>query len=391
MNRNLSQENFTSMEAFLQPIIENGSEGILEVMRQLFNAAMQIERSKALNAGHYERSAERRDYANGYKPKTLNTRMGSMTLNIPQTRNSDFYPSCLEKGLRSERALNCAIAQMYIEGVSTRKVESILKELCGLEISASQVSRVTGELDAGLAAWRNRPLGSIKYLLLDARHEKVRVDRVVRDCALLIAYGVDMAGRRTVLGVDVALSEAEVHWRAFLQALAQRGLCGLKLITSDDHTGLKAARTAVFPSVPWQRCQFHLQQNASAHVPKKAMQQEVHGKIKTIFNAPDQHEAERLLRKTGESFQETAPELAEWMEDNLPEGFTVFALPELSEAQRKKLRTTNMVEFQNKELKKRTRVIKVFPDKEALLRIASAMLVELDEKWQADDKAYIGV
>jgi len=391
MNRNLSQSECTALESFLQPIMTHGMDGVLEVMRVLLNEAMKLERAQVLGAGDYERTATRVGYANGYKPKTVNTRLGSMTLEVPQTREVDFYPGCLEKGLRSERALMAALAEMYVQGVSTRKVNAVLEELCGLEVSSSQVSRVVKLMDEELQAWRTRAIGQMDYLLLDARYEKVRVDGRVRDCALLTAYGINVDGRRTVLGVSVELSEAEVHWRKFLESLATRGLHGLKLITSDSHTGLKAARMAVFPSVPWQRCQFHLQKNASAHLPKKSMQQEVHDKIKAVFNAPDQAEAERLMRKTVDFYREMASDLSAWLEENLPESLTVFTFRDLSETQRKKLRTTNMVEFQNKELKKRTRLIRVFPNKDSLLRIATAMLVELDEKWQAENKAYIGV
>jgi transposase-like protein len=215
----------------------------------------------------------------------------------------------------------------------------------------------------------------------------VRVDKTVRDCALLIAYGVQENGSRRVLGVSVELSEAEVHWRNFLNSLVKRGLCGLTMITSDNHAGLKAARMSVFPSVPWQRCQFHLQQNASAYVPKKSMQEAVHADIRNVFNMPSKEEAERLLSLTVAKYQDQASDLSQWLESDLAEGFTVFeAAPPTA---RKKLRTTNMVEFQNKELKKRTRCIRVFPNKDSLLRVVTALLIELDETWQTETKAYI--
>ena len=276
---------------------------------------------------------------------------------------------------------------MYINGVSTRKVTHVLEAMCGLEVNSMQVSRAARMLDEEFEIWRNRPIGAVRYLLLDARYERVRVDKTVRDCALLIAYGIREDGSRSVLGVSVELSEAEAHWRKFLNSLAERGLCGLKLITSDDHSGLKAARMSVFPSVPWQRCQFHLQQNASVHVPKKAMQEEAHADIRNIFNMPTREEAERLLKLTVTKYQDTASDLSAWLENDLQEGFTVFDVA--SAPARKKLRTTNMVEFQNKELKKRTRCIRVFPNKESLLRIATALLIELDEAWQTESKAYI--
>ena len=386
MDRHLPQDYNSPFTSFLQPILEQGQEGILESIRILLNEAMIIERSQALNANHYERSENRLGHANGFKPKGLQTRLGKLELRVPQTRDSSFYPSCLEKGLRSERALNCAMAEMYVQGVSTRKVTKVLEEMCGLEVSSSQVSRVTATLDEELEKWRNRPLGAISHMIVDARYEKVRVDRTVRDCALLIAYGVTPEGVRRVLGVSVALSEAEVHWCDFFKSLIKRGLHGAETITSDDHAGLGAARKSVLTGAKWQRCQFHLQQNASSHVPKKSMNDDVHGAIRNVFNAPDKNEALRLLNKSVEKYAEDAPDLSDWMAENIPEGLTVFDLPE---AKRKKLRTTNMAEFQNKELKKRTRIIKVFPNKESLLRIASAILMELDEEWLSADKRYM--
>lgn len=378
---------FSTTEAILQPILENGREGLLEAVRLLLNEAMKLERSQAMNAKHYERNSARLDYANGYKPKTVRSVLGEMTLEVPQTRSGDFYPSCLEKGLRSDRALSLAMAEMYIHGVSTRKVTAVLEKMCGLEVTGMQVSRAAKMLDDEFEIWRNRPIGSVRYLLLDARYEKVRVDKTVRDCALLIAYGVQENGSRRVLGVSVELSEAEVHWRNFLNSLVKRGLCGLTMITSDNHAGLKAARMSVFPSVPWQRCQFHLQQNASAYVPKKAMQEAVHADIRNVFNMPSKEEAERLLSLTVAKYQDQASDLSQWLESDLAEGFTVFdAAPPTA---RKKLRTTNMVEFQNKELKKRTRCIRVFPNKDSLLRVVTALLIELDETWQTETKAYI--
>lgn len=382
---------FTTPNALLQPILDNGMDGMAEVFRILLNEAMRIERENALNAGHYERSSERLDYANGYKPKHLQTRYGKLSVDVPQTRSCDFYPSCLEKGIRSERAITIALAEMYFHGVATRNVTDILEKMCGLEVSAMQVSRAAQMLDEEFEQWRNRPLlDAVSFLLLDARYEKVRVDGLVIDCALFTAYGVQEDGHRRVLGVSVGLSEAEVHWRTFLESLANRGLHGLKMISSDDHCGLKAARKSIFPSVPWQRCQFHLQQNASNYVPRKAMHTEVHEDIRNIFNMPSGTEAEMLLKRTIEKYRNTASHLADWMEHNLADGFTVFGVIPESSFARKRLRTTNMVEFQNKELKKRTRPIRVFPNKESLLRIATALLVELDETWLAESKPYIG-
>lgn len=381
---------FTTLKDFLQPVLEHGLDGMAEATQLLLNLAMKIERENVLQAKPYERSPERTGYANGFKSRTINTRMGKLSVDIPQTRDCDFYPSCLEKGLRSERAINLAMAEMYIQGVATRNVKNVLEKMCGLDVSAMQVSRATNQLDEEFSAWRNRRLEEpVRFMYVDARYEKVRIDGNVRDCALLLAYGIQPDGHRRVLGLSVELSEAEVHWRHFLESLADRGLHGLELIISDNHSGLKAARKSVFPAIPWQRCQFHLQKNANAYIPKKSMQQEVHNDIRNVFNMPEKKDAEELLKRTVSKYRERkAVSLADWMESNLPEGLAVYAAADKAFA-RRRLRTTNMVEFQNKELKKRTRCIRVFPNKEALIRIATALLIELDEKWLTSNKAYI--
>ena len=375
---------------YLQAILENGLDGIAEAIRELFNEAMKLERENHLQAGRYQRSETRAGYANGYKPRTIQTRVGQIRLAVPQVREGDFYPSCLERGLRSERALLATMAEMYVQGVSTRNVTDILEKMCGLEVSASQVSKATAALDGVFKEWRERRLDTpVDFLLVDARYEKVRRDGQVLDTALLVAYGIQPDGHRRVLGVSVSHSEAEVHWRAFFEALTARGLHGLKMIISDSHSGMQAARRAVFPSVPWQRCQFHIQKNASAHIPRKAMQTEVHRDIRNIFAMPSREEAQDMLKRTVTRYREDKhTELADWMENEIQEGFTVFSAVE-NDFARRRLRTTNMVEFQNKELKKRTRTIRVFPNKEALLRVASAMLIELDDKWLSETKAYI--
>jgi len=364
---------------------QEGFAALPDAIRILVDTAMLAERQAYLGAAPYERSDERRDQANGFKPKTVQTRVGPITFAVPQVRQGPFYPTALEKGLRSERALTWALAEMYVQGVSTRKVSAIVEKLCGTQVTSMQVSRATAELDAVLAAWRARPLEEVVYLVLDARYEKVRVGGQVRDVAVLIATGVDPAGKRSVLGVSVSLAEAEVHWREFLSSLVRRGLRGVRLITSDAHEGLAAARRAVFGGVPWQRCQFHLQQNAPAYVPKEALRAEVAGDIRAIFNAPDKPEAVARLGRAVSKYAPLAPPLARWLEENLPEGFTVFGLPE---SQRRLLRTTNGLERLNKEVKRRTRVVGIFPNEASCLRLVSAILMETSEEWQAG-RAYL--
>lgn len=375
-----------SINEAVELLKDNGFDALADAVTVLMNTAMVAERSEYLGARPYERTDERRGYANGFKAKTVKTRLGELPLRVPQTRDSEFYPQSLEKGLRSERALLLSIAEMYVQGVSTRRVKKVVEELCGMEVSSTQVSRAAAELDELLTAWRERELGRYRYVVLDARYEKVRQGGQVLDAAVLIACGVDASGHRDVLGCSVSLSEAEVHWRAFLSQLKDRGLYGMELIVSDAHEGLKAARKAVFPSVPWQRCQFHLQQNAVQYVPSVALRSPVAADIRAIFNAPDREEAERLLERFIARYREKAPRLASWAEEALPEGFTVFSLPP---SHRRRLRTTNLVERLNEEIRRRTRVARLFPNEASCLRLVSAVLMEIAEDWQTADKRYI--
>jgi transposase-like protein len=375
------------MSQIMEIIIAHGLGGMDQAMTILINEAMKIERAQALKASAYERTSERMGYANGFKPKTVKSRLGTLALQVPQVRGEvEFYPSSLEKAERSERALKLAMAEMYIKGVSTRKVSGVLEQLCGLDFSSSDVSRASALLDTELDLWRNRDLGEVPYLMLDARYEKVRTNGSVVSCAVLVATGVLADGKRSVLGVAVSLSEAEVHWRQFLLDLKKRGMHGVKLVTSDDHSGLRAALESSMAGVPWQRCQVHLQRNATAYVPKVEMRETVAKDIKSIFNAPDREEADRLLAKTVDKYAKTATRLSVWMEENLPEGLTVFAMPE---EHRRRLRTTNMVERQNREIKRRTRVSGLFPNEASLLRLVSAILMEVSEEWESADKAYL--
>jgi len=379
------QADYTLSPTLLEQLATEGFDFLPELIRIVINTAMHAERQKHLGAGPYQRSSQRQGHANGYKPKTVATRLGKITLAVPQVREGDFYPQALEKGQRSERTLTLTLAEMYVQGVSTRKVAAITEQLCGCEISSSQVSRAAAQMDPVLEAWRTRPLSICPYLYLDARYEKVRQDGQIRDAVVLIAIGVGTDGKRRILGVSVSLSEQEVHWRAFLQSLVARGLHGVQLIISDAHSGLKAARKAVFGGVPWQRCQFHLQQNASAFVPRRELKAEVAADIRTIFNAPNRTEADATLAKTVQKYAQTASRLATWLENNIPEGLTVFAFPA---PHRRLLRTTNGLERVNKEVRRRTRVVGIFPNEAACLRLVSAILMEISDEWEAD-RAYL--
>jgi len=379
------QPDSSVIETVVQLLCESGLSQMAEAVRIMLNEAMRIERSQVIEAGPYERSERRRGYANGFKPKTLETRLGPLTVQVPQARGVEFYPSALEKGVRSERALKLAVAEMYVQGVSTRRVTEVMEQLCGLEVSSTQVSRATKLLDEELNAWRQRPLAEVPYLVLDARYEKVRHGGSVVSCAVLIAVGVTPDGHRVLLGVSVSLSEAEVHWREFLAGLQDRGLHGVKLVVSDDHAGLKAARESRFAGVPWQRCQFHLQQNAGHYVPRISMRSEVAADLRAVFDAPDRIEADRQLEIAVRKYEKTAPKLAAWLAANVPESLTVFAFPP---AHRRRLRTSNLLERLNKEIKRRTRVATLFPNEAALLRLVSAVLMEISEEWETD-KIYL--
>jgi len=372
------REDFTLPADMLEQIASQGLEALPELIRVVVNAAMQAERQEYLRAAPYQHTPERQGHANGFKPKTVVTRMGEVTFAIPQVREGGFYPEALEKGLRSERALVLALAEMYVQGVSTRKVKAITEQLCGVSISSTQVSHAASLLDSELEKWRNRPLHEYPYLFLDAYYEQVREDGQVRDLAVLVAVGVNLVGKREILGVSVSLSEHEVHWRAFLESLKQRGLGGVRLITSDDHAGLRAARLAVFGSIPWQRCQFHLQHNAQGYVPRKDMQAEVANDIRTIFNAPDRVTAEAYLARTVQKYQDSASRLSQWMATNIPEGLTVFSFPG---GFQRLLRTTNGVERLHREVRRRARVVSIFPNQASCLRLVSAVLNEISEQW----------
>ena len=372
----------------LQLLTDQDHTDFAEGLRLLVNEAMRVERHQVLQAQPYERTDSRLGYANGFKPKTLASRVGPITFRVPQVRGeTPFYPSALDKGIRSEQALKLAMAEMYVQGVSTRKVSAIVEELCGHSVSSSQVSDCAKLLDAELQKWRDRPLSSCPYLVLDARYEKVRHAGQLRDCAVLVAMGITPAGKRVILGVSVALSEAEVHWRAFFQSLVQRGLSGVTYIVSDDHPGMAAARKAVFGAVPWQRCQFHLQQNAQAYVPRLDQRAESAAAIHSVFECTSRPAAEQRLKEIIAHYAKSAPKLVAWLEENLPQGFTVFTLPA---AHQKRMRTSNALERVNQELKRRTRVARVFPNELSLLRLITALLCETSDDWETG-KIYLSM
>ena len=385
---NTTDTNDTEIIGMMQMLMEEGTHAIPAVVARMYNLAMQFEREMHLNASKYERTEGRTGYANGYKPKTITTGSGKIQLQIPQVRGSDrpFYPKSLERGSRSDRALRMAVAEMYVKGVSTRKVQSIFSELCDVNITADQVSRATQELDAELRNWRNRPIGEVKVLFLDATYHKVRMDGIVVPMATFIVTGVLADGHRSVLAVDSEQSESEVHWRKVLAGLKERGMHGVQLIISDNHDGLKAARQATLPGIPWQRCQMHLQQNAQAYVTKASLKGEVASDIRSVFNARSLEDARRLLAEIVEKYSKMQSKLSAWMEDNIPEGLTVFSFPEQV---RQFLRTNNPAENLNRQIKQRTQLIPAFPNVDSLLRLVSAICVEISDDWETSSYRYM--
>ena len=378
-----------AIETMMEQLIANGSEDMASVFAGLFDLAMRIERERFLGAEHYERTPLRHGYANGTKPKRLDTPAGTMTVRVPKTAGHDepFYPQSLERGRRSTRAVMLAVAEMYVKGVSTRDAEAVMKEFGIESLSSSQVSRAAKLLDDELEAWRTRPLGEIRYLIVDARYEKVREGGVVRDAAVLSAIGIGPDERRRVLGVSCTVSEAEIHWRAFLESLLERGMRGVQFVVSDDHAGLRAARKAVLTGATWQRCQFHLAQNAIHHAPSLAIRKRIGAELRLIWNAPNLETATENLRRLVETYRDKSSKLAAWLEGNIPEGLAVFTLPE---HHRRRLRTSNPIERAvQQEIKRRTQKVRVFPNEDSLERLVSAVLVEIDDKWAVADKAYI--
>lgn len=364
-------------------INSEGFSGMTKVLEILMNAAMEIERAKVIGAEPYERTRSRKAHSNGFKKRRFHSRMGELDLKIPQVRGLAFYPGCLEKGQRSEKALKAAVAEMYLNGVSTRKVSQITEYLCGFDISSSQVSKVTQELDLEVKTFHSRPLEAFPVVFLDARYEKVRHGGHIKNMAVLWAVGIDTSGKRHVLGLSCKLSEAEIHWREFLTSLIERGLKGVQMIVSDAHEGLAKARRAVFPTVPWQRCMVHFMRNANAFIPQKALQAPVFQDLKDLFNAPSIEMASSIEKEVIKKYAKVAPKLVEWLGENLSQALTFFQFPRQLW---KKIRCTNIVERFNREIRRRTRVVSIFPGEMSVYRLVGSLLIEIHEEWLAGSR-----
>jgi putative transposase len=349
-------------------------------MQVLLQGLLEEEMTAHVGAEPYERTEERRGHRNGYKPRALKTRVGTLDLLVPQDRQGRFRTELFERYQRSEKALVLALVEMYLQGVSTRKVQRITEQLCGLEVSRSQVSALVVDLEAQIAAWRSRPLlKRYPYLVIDARYEKVRRRPHVVSQAVLVVVGIGEDGRREVLGTYLADSESEATWSDVFKDLKGRGLEGVRYAVSDDHEGLVAAGRRYFQGVVWQRCQVHVVKNLLAKVSRADRPWVLEGWW-AVRDAKTLQEARTRLRELVERLEAKYPEVAAWLEEAGEEALAVYALPE---QHRKRMRSTNMLERLNQELKRRTRVVRIFPDGPSCLRLVTALAMETSEEWEA--------
>jgi putative transposase len=361
------KELMAGQEDFLRPLIQ-------EVVRQVLEAEME----EAVGAEKGERTPNRQGYRAGYYGRTLVTRVGKLELRVPQDRQGRFRTEVFERYQRSEKALVGALTEMYVQGVSTRKVKAITEELCGHEFSASTISRLNQNLDEELDKFAGRQLEDpYPYLILDARYEKVREDGVIRSQAVMIAIGVDWEGRRNVLAVELANRESQSSWKEFCLRLKTRGLSGVELVISDDHAGLRKAITEVFPEAAWQRCYVHFLRNALDYLPRKA-DNDCMTELRWIYDRRSIEEARQDLASWLRKWAAQYPKLCDWVEGNIEETLTFYRLPR---QHHKNLKSTNLLERLNEEIKRRTLVVRIFPNTAACLRLIRALAVEMHENW----------
>jgi putative transposase len=356
-----------------------GQEDFLRVLvQQVVQQVLEGEMEEALGAGKSERTPGRTGYRSGYYGRTLMTRVGKLELRVPQDRQGRFRTEVFERYQRSEKALVAALAEMYVQGVSTRKVKAITEELCGHEFSASAISRINESLDEELAKFAGRKLEEeYPYLVVDARYEKIREDGVIRSQAVLVAIGINQDGRRCVLGVDMATRESQSSWKEFLEGLRKRGLKGVQFVVSDDHAGLRKAIREVLPEALWQRCYVHFLRNALDYLPRKA-DDDCLKELRWIYDRRTGEEARQDLTAWLMKWSSRYAKLCRWVEDNIEETLTFLALPL---AHHKHLKSTNMLERLNEELKRRTLVVRIFPNSASCLRLTRALAVEMHENW----------
>jgi len=361
------KELMSEQEDFLRPLI-----------REILQEVLETEMDDTVGAEKGERTPNRRGYRSGYYGRTLVTRVGKLELRVPQDRQGHFRTEVFERYQRSEKALVGAMTEMYVQGVSTRKVKAITEELCGHEVSASTISRLNVKLDEELEQFATRRLSeAFPYLILDARYEKVREDGVITNQAVMIAIGVDWEGRRNVLAVELANRESQSSWKEFCLALKQRGLQGVELVISDDHAGLRKAIAEVFTEATWQRCYVHFLRNALDYLPRKA-DNDCMTELRWIYDRRSIEEARQDLAAWLKKWGNRYPKLCDWVETNIEETLTFYRLPR---QHHKNLKSTNLLERLNEEIKRRTLVVRIFPNLAACLRLVRALAVEMHENW----------
>ncbi len=376
-------------ELLRKAMIEHDADFLKEGVRALSQAIMEMEVEEHIGAARHERTEGRSGHRNGYRERTWDTRAGAIELKVPRVRDSSYFPSLLEPRRRAERALSAVVQEAYVHGISTRKVDELVKALGMGGISKSQVSRLCEELDEEVERFRNRPLeGAYPYVWVDATYVKSRQDGRVVSVAVVIAVGVKGdTGEREVLGLDVGPSEDGAFWTAFLRSLVARGLSGVRLVTSDAHRGLKSAIEKVLQGASWQRCRVHFMRNALSLVPKAA-QQMVGATIRTVFAQPDGESAREQWRRVADGFRPRFPKLAELMDGAEEDVLAYAAFP--SEHWHK-VWSNNPLERLNKEVKRRTNVVGIFPNEAAVVRLVGAVLSEQHDEWQVVGKRYFGV
>lgn len=352
---------------FLKPLVQ-------EVVQQVLEAEM----AEAVEAERYERTGGRKSYRSGYYRRGLITRVGRLELRVPQDRNGRFSTELFARYQRSEQALVAALAEMYVQGVSTRKVKAVTEELCGHEFSASTISEINKGLDGKLAAFASRRLEEpYPYLIMDARYEKVREAGVIRSRAVLIAIGINWDGRREVLAVELANRESESSWRDFLLGLKGRGLSGVEFVVTDDHAGLRRAIQELLPEAAWQRCYVRFLRNALDYLPRKA-DDDCLTELRWLYDRKSLEEAHRDLAAWLKKWQGKYPKLCDWVEANIEETLTFYRLPR---QHHKHMKSTNMLERLNEEIKRRTHVVRIFPHEASCLRLIRALAAEIHEDW----------
>jgi putative transposase len=366
-NRPQLQAMLSENEDLLRPIVQMAVQEFLEA-----------EMKEAVGAAKGERSTERLGYRSGYYPRKLITRVGTLELRVPQDRQGRFSTEIFSRYQRSEKALVAALVEMYVQGVSTRKVKAISEELCGHEFSASTISELNTKLDGELERFARQTLeAEYPYLILDARYEKVREEGVIRSRAVLVAIGIDWEGRRRILGVELANRESATSWREFLLGLKARGLRGVRLAISDDHQGLKRAIAEVIPETAWQRCYVHFLRNALDHLPRKA-DDDCLTELRWLYDRRDAAEARLHLRAWLERWSAKYQKLCAWVEESIEETWTFYRSPR---EHHKHLKSTNLLERLNQELKRRTHVVRIFPNEASCLRLIRALACEQHEEW----------